>query len=134
MRRWLLATLLLAACRGPQRFSAPAPDGALECALREAQKRDYQIAEGRVEDGAVLVGIRIAPRPIISIRDQPGVEGEVVTTDYARIPWDGQLRLRQGRGRLAVEVISERNLKSQPAGTATTADDGRQILALCSTP
>ena len=115
MRRWLLGALTLAACAGPQRFSAPAPDGALECALREAQHLGYQQVEGKVEDGMVLVGRRIA-------------------TDYSQIPWDGQLRLRQGDGRLRIEVISDRNLNGQPPGTATTADDGRQILALCSAP
>lgn len=114
MRRWLLGgALTLAACAGPQRFSAPAPDGALDCALREAQHLGYQAVEGSVKDGMVLVG-----RPI--------------TTGDARIPWDGQLRLRQGDGLLRIEVISERSLSGQPSATA--ADDGRQILALCSSP
>ena len=134
MRRWLLGALTLAACAGPQRFSAPAPDGALACALREAQHLGYQQVEGKVEDGMVLVGRRIAPRPEIAIRDRPGEEGKVATTDYSQIPWDGQLRLRQGDGRLRIEVISDRNLNGQPPGTGTTADDGRQILALCSAP
>jgi hypothetical protein len=135
MRRWLLGgALTLAACAGPQRFSAPAPDGALECALREAQHLGYQTVEGRVQDGMVLVGRGIAPRPTSTTRNQPGQEGKVVTTDYSRIPWDGQLRLRQGDGLLRIEVISERDLSGQPPGTATTADDGRQLLALCSTP
>jgi hypothetical protein len=135
MRRWLLGgALTLAACAGPQRFSAPAPDGALDCAFREAQHLGYQAVEGSVEDGMVLVGRRIAPRPEIAVRDRPGEEGKVVTTDYSQIPWDGQLRLRQGDGRLRIEVISERNLNGQPPGTVTTADDGRQLLALCSSP
>ena len=134
MRGWLLVPLTLAACAGPQRFSAPAPAGALDCALRQAQHLGYQTVEGRVEDGMVLVGRRIAPRPELSVGNQPGQEGKIATTDYSRIPWDGQLRLRQGDGQLRIEVISERNLNGQPSGTATTADDGRQLLALCSSP
>jgi hypothetical protein len=134
MRGWLLVPLTLAACAGPQRFSAPAPDGALDCALRQAQQLGYQAVEGSVEDGMVLVGRRVAPRPETAADERPGQEGKIVTTNYSQIPWDGQLRLRQGGGQLRIEVISDRNLSGQPPGTATTADDGRQLLALCSSP
>jgi hypothetical protein len=134
MRRWLLVPLMLAGCAGPSRFSAPAPQGALDCALREAKKLGYQPVEGTVENGMVLVGIRVAPRPVVSVRTRPGTEGEIATTDFSQIPWDGQLRLREGDGLLRIEVIAERDLNGQPEGTATTADDGRQILALCSAP
>lgn len=132
--KWVLTLLVLTACTGPARFSAPAPEGALDCALREAKQRGYQPVEGSVENGMVLVGIRTAPRPDDDIRTRPEVIGDVATTDYAKVPRDGQLRLRQGHGMLRIEVISERNLSGRPEGTATTADDGRQLLALCSTP
>ena len=55
MRRWIapVVVLVAAGCRGPEQYSAPAPAGAVTCALREAEAMGYRRLEGNEERGGM---------------------------------------------------------------------------------
>ena len=101
----LLALPLMAACTQPPQYVAPAPAGAVECALREAIDLGYRRMEGAADDPVV----RVSQRP----DDPPGAGG-------------ASLDPPPGTGR--PEGSPTRT--PMPAADA----HARRILATCSTP
>ena len=130
----LLALPLMAACTQPPQYVAPAPAGAVECALREAIDLGYRRMEGAADDPVV----RVSQRP----DDPPGAGGASLDPppgtgrrleEEAR-PEENQLIFREEGGRLHIQVVSL--AEGSPTRTPMPAADAhaRRILATCSTP
>lgn len=126
--------LILAACGGRTReYAGPAPAGAMECAIREAEKLGYRRMEGSSEDQVVRVSQRLDRTPADELAPpdrRPGRDqGEPLAADR---PTENQLRLREGRGRLRVQVLSVVESSLRTGVAASTADDhARIIVARC---
>lgn len=135
--RWnlLLATavlLPLAACAPQREFSAPAPAGALRCAVEEAEARGYFVQEGGVETGSVRLGQIPPGTPERGPEETAEPElGEVATTDYSEIPIESQLRVWEADGRLHVEILSRRPQTVVAEIGGDVEDHARNLLLLC---
>jgi hypothetical protein len=133
MKHWAtpLVVALAVGCGRTQEFSAPAPAGALACAVREAERIGYERLEGTAEAGVVRLGRHVPPPPgtepippEFQLRDVPGthlVEGR----------FESQIRVLERRGRLHVQVVAERPRADADPETVDAARDARQIVALC---
>jgi hypothetical protein len=130
----LLVLPLLAACNQPAQYTAPAPAGAVECALREALDLGYRRMEGGADDPVV----RVSQRP----DDPPGTGGASAEPppvtgqrpEEEPRPEENQLIFREEGGRLHIQVVSL--AEGSPTQTPMPAADAhaRRILATCSTP
>lgn len=121
--------LLLAACGGPREYSAPAPAGALQCALEEAEELGYERMSGEPDEAYVRVGQRVDP-PLAVRPTQPpppaGPDGARPAAGDA--PDSNQLLLREEGGMLRIEVLHA----DGHAGIGSDADGHAQmILAAC---
>jgi hypothetical protein len=127
----LLLAALLGGCHAVQHYSAPAPAGAVDCAARAAEELGY---------------VRISPadEPAVRLRqpiDTP-LEGQQrldpvtgrpvdVIRDVQHIPRENELRIRETRGMLRIEILSEgqgRRLREE--GSNATAH-AQIILSRC---
>lgn len=135
MKRWSVPVLLLglAACRGPQTFSAPAPAGAVECAVREAEENGYRRITGQAETGVVRMGRFIPDRPG---REPIGPDVRVGDRTDPRLregDFEAQLRISHRRGRLRVAVIPDPDGATRGPGADDPVGDAQEILAECTT-
>lgn len=130
----LLIVPLLAACSRPPSYAAPAPAGAVECALREAIDLGYRRMEGGADEGFARVSQRPDPPPgegTASVDPPPGTGRRLEEEDR---PAENQLIFREQGGRLHIEVVSfaEGRVVETPMPTADA--HARRILATCTTP
>lgn len=138
MKRYGISLLCLAliGCRGPRQFSAPAPPGALDCALREAEEVGYRRLDGRREAGVVRLGRHIPPPPG---REPTDPELRLSDVTGPRLPqgqFESQIRISVRRGQLRIAVLSEPepDAATRRAGAGDATGDAQQILVECSTP
>lgn len=129
---WMVP-LLAAGCGGLPSYSAPAPAGALRCAVGEAEELGYRRLEGDAEAGAVRMGKAIPPPPGRDPLEPERELGETVLTDYEEIPLQSQIRVSHAEGRLRVEVLSEREPDPATRRTGDASADAQRILASCTT-
>lgn len=128
--------LLAVGCSKPPQYVAPAPEGAVECALEEALSLGYRRMEGRPDDRVVRVSQRPEERPGVGTPEgaparRIGARPDAVATEREE---ENQLLFRHERGRLHVQVVSVAR-ESPTTDPAPTADaHARRILAACSTP
>ena len=130
----LLACAALAACRGPREYSAPAPAGALDCALREAQDIGYQRMEGGRDRGLIRVSQRVEDPPTIR-REQPDpLSGrEDVRPIIENRPFENQLLFREDGGRLRIQIVGLTRDGAQIDAGADADSHAQRILAACTT-
>lgn len=131
----LAAALLLAgACtQRPREYAGPAPAGAMECAEREASTLGYSKMEGSREERVLRMSQRMEPSPVERRGPGDALPGppQVAPTPPDR-PTENQLRIREARGRLTVQVVSVVESDLQPGSGAPSADDhARIIVARC---
>ena len=135
MNRWIAPMIALAAvgCWGPEQYSAPAPAGAAECALREAAEMGYPRLEGREDRGAVRIGRHIAPSP----GREPTDPGRVIDREEARLregQFESQLRISERDGVLRIAILSEPRDRGDAPDPGGPAGDARLLLVRCTTP
>lgn len=126
--------LLLGACRGPREYAAPAPAGALDCALREARDLGYTRMEGAGADDYARVSQRVElPAEIRPERRDPLPGVDAVRPRPTDEPMYSELILREDGGRLRIQVVPlTRGAETVEAGR--TADgDAQRILSACTT-
>lgn len=135
MKRWMapIVVLGLAGCRGPEQYSAPAPAGALACAVREAERIGYRRLEGGEERGAVRIGRYIAPPPAREPTD-PAVRLSDRQGPRVAEPFESQLRVSERDGMLRIAILTERRTGGEAPDPGGPAGDARQILVRCMTP
>lgn len=137
--RWQIAAItVLAGCAGHERYSAPAPASALDCAVREAEQIGYRRLATGSERG-VRMGKYIPPTPAREAADPRSATG--TDPDLGRSvlhgddggPLESQFRVWHDRGELRFEILSEREGPSvETAVTGDVAEDAQRILAQCS--
>lgn len=126
--------LLLAACRGPREYAAPAPAGALDCALRQARDMGYNRMEGANAPDYVRVSQRVdLANDALPQTGDPRTGPDVVRPRASDEPRYNELIMREDGGRLRIQIVPP------PPGARTeevgrTADgDAQRILAACTT-
>lgn len=129
-----LALPLVAACNRPPQYVAPAPAGAVDCALREALDLGYRRMEGGGDERVVRVSQRPDPRPgegAVDPDPSPGTGDRLEEDDR---PDENQLIFREEGGRLHIQVVSL--AEGSPTTTPMPAADAhaRRILATCAAP
>ena len=138
MNRYCLLLLVLAplGCRGPRQFSGPAPAGALDCALRQAEEIGYRRLDGRAEAGVVRLGRHIPPPPGREPTDPEIRLSDVTGPRLAQGEFESQIRVSVRRGQLRVAVLSEPepDAATRAAGAGDATGDAQQILAECVAP
>lgn len=132
----LLIAPLLAACSRPPQYVAPAPEGAVDCALQEAIEMGYRRMEGGGDASLVRVSQRPDPRPgegTAPADPAPGTGQRLEVTEEDR-PEENQLIFRHENGRLHIQVVSL--AEGRPVERPMPAADShaRRILAACTTP
>lgn len=132
----LMLAPLLPACSRPPQYIAPAPDDALECALREAIEMGYRRMEGGGDELQVRVSQRPDPPPgegTAPPDPAPGTGQRLEPSEDDR-PEENQLIFRHENGQLRIQVVSlaEGRPVSQPMPAADS--HARRILAACTTP
>lgn len=136
MPRILAVVLLLsiAGCGRPREYTALAPAGALECALREARELGYRPAEGEREAGYVRVTQRVDP--LLPPRVQEGAPRpgpEVVPKPPREVPMYNELMLREDGERLRIRVVEPVEGMDRTSGNSAESH-AEIILAACSAP
>jgi hypothetical protein len=133
MKRWAtpLVVALAVGCSRPPEFSAPAPAGALACAVQEAERIGYERLEGTAEAGVVRMGRHVPPPPATESIPPEFQLRDVQGTDLLEGRFETQIRMRESRGRLHVQVAAERPRRDADPETVDAARDARQIIALC---
>lgn len=136
MKRWIapIVVLGIAGCRGPEQYSAPAPAGAVECALREAEQMGYRRLEGGEDRGAVRIGRYIAPPPAREPTDPAVRLSDRQGPRLSDGPFESQLRVSERDGNLRIAILSEARSQGAAPDPGGPAGDARQILARCMTP
>ena len=135
MKRWMAPMVVLGvvACRGPEQYSAPAPVGALACAVREAEQMGYRRLEGGEERGSVRIGRYIAPPPGREPTD-PAVRLSDRQGPRLAEPFESQLRVSERDGQLRIAILTEQRTPRGTSDPGGPAGDARQILVRCMTP
>jgi hypothetical protein len=135
MKRWMtpIAVLGMVGCRGPEQYSAPAPAGAVACAVREAEQMGYRRLEGGEERGSVRIGRYIAPPPGREPTD-PAVRLSDRQGPRLADPFESQLRVSERDGILRIAVLTEARSGGGTPDPGGPAGDARQILVRCMTP
>ena len=130
----LLLLPLIGACGGPPGYSAPAPAGALDCALREALDLGYRRMEGGAGEGMARVSQRPDPRPGEGAVQPDPSPGTGQRLEEESRPEENHLLFREEGGRLHVQVLGV--AEGSPVAREAPAADAhaRLILATCSTP
>ena len=124
-----LLILVIAGCRGPQQVAAPAPAGAVDCVVREAERMGYRRLEGELEAGVVRVGRYIPPPPAREPTDPAVRLSDIQGPRLDEPRFDTQLRILQRAGQLRIVILSEsRNAPAQGGGAM---GDARQLMTLC---
>ncbi|HET8656656.1 MAG TPA: hypothetical protein VFL93_14135 [Longimicrobiaceae bacterium] len=139
MRRlaFLLVPVALAACARPKEFVAPAPAGAVSCAVREAEHLGYTRIAGEPGDAFVRMGIRIPPPPAQGPAAPPPLDGpSSVAPPPARgkkeiPPLQDQLLFREQDGKLHVQVVSVSSSGQSIAPSQDAVDHAQMVLARC---
>ena len=136
MRGWIapVVVLVAAGCRGPEQYAAPAPAGAAECAVREAEQMGYRRLEGNEARGAVRLGRYIAPPP-----GREPTDPEVRLSDrqgprLSEGPFESQLRVWERDGMLRIAILSRPRSEGGAPDPGGPAGDARQLLVRCSPP
>ena len=126
--------LLLAACGRTREYVAPAPAGALDCALREAREMGYSRMEGANAENFVRVSQRVElPQEHRPEGRDPLPGPDAVRPVHRDQPMYNELILREERGQLRIQVVG------QVRGTAPVPADrdaeghAQRILAACTT-
>ena len=122
--------LLLAACGRTREFAGPAPAGALDCALREAQGMGYSRKEGANASDYVRVSQQVElpqeMRP--EGRDPlPGPDAVRPVTSEREMP--NELIVREVRGQLRIQVVG----RLDGDGGTEAESHAQRILAACTT-
>lgn len=126
--------LFATACRGPAQYVAPAPAGAIDCALREAEDLGYRRMEGGGDQSILRVSQRPDPPPGEGGVDPDPAPGTGQRLEDESRPGENQLVFREEGGRLHIQVVSQ--AEGGPTTTAMPTADAhaRRILAACTTP
>lgn len=134
-RRILLTGLALAVagCARERGYSAPAPPGALDCAVSRAEELGYQRMAGGAEEGFVRMSQRlepVAPEPpdgpdALSGPDRAG-------PDRPEAPVENQLVLSHAEGRLSVQVVDVEDGAAEVPGRSDAITHAQIILTACS--
>ena len=132
----LLILFLAVGCsRPPPQYVAPAPDDAVECALRQALELGYQRVEGGADEGMV----RVAQAANLSRELGPEAEptpatGERLEVEENALTYENQLIFRREDGRLHIQIVSLAD--DQPVAMPMPQADthARLILAQCASP
>lgn len=131
----LLLPPLLSACSRPPQYVAPAPEDALECALREAIEMGYR----RMEGGGDELQVRVSQRPDPPPGDRtapsaPAPEtGQRLETEDDDGPEENQLIFRHENGQLHIQVVSLAEGKPVDQPMPAADSHARRILAACTT-
>ena len=135
MKRWMTPIVLLGivGCRGPEQYSAPAPAGALACAVRVAGEMGYRRLEGDAERGSVRMGRYIPPTPAREPTDPAATlsDRQGVNVDDT---FETQLRLTERDGTLRIALLTEQRTPRGTSDPGGPRGDARQILVRCMTP
>jgi hypothetical protein len=138
MRRltYLLVPVALAACARPKEFVAPAPAGAVDCAVREAEHLGYTRIAGEPGDPFVRMGILIPPPPAQGPAAPPPMDGPSSVVAPAREkkeipPLQDQLLFREQDGKLHVQVVSVSSSGQSVAPPRDAIDHAQMVLARC---
>lgn len=129
--------LLLAGCGGPREYAAPAPAGALRCALEEAEELGYERMSGEPAEAYVRVSQRADPPPGLRLEERPPPAGpEDVRPVAQEAPIYNQLLLREEDGMLRIGVLHTDASGEALDGNAGLGSDAeghaQMILAACS--
>lgn len=127
----LLLVALVAACKPVPYYAAPAPAGAVDCAARAAEDLGY-------------VRISTADEPAVRLRQPANTprEGQQqldpvtgrpvdVVRDAQHIPQENELRIRESRGLLRIEILSHGEGKRLREEGSNAVDHAQIILARC---
>jgi hypothetical protein len=126
--------LLLGACRGPEEYSAPAPAGALDCALREAREMGYSRMTGEPEEDYVRVSQRTdLPLEIRPEGRDPLPGPEAVRPAHNEEPMFNELMLREDGGRLRIQIVGRLEGGEVIEAGRDAESHAQRILAACST-
>lgn len=125
---------LAAGCARPREYAAPAPEGALQCALREAEELGYVRMSGEPGEDFVRVSQRVDPPPSLDLAERPPLPGLDATRPVAQDePIHNELLLREADGMLRIEVLHAREGDESPDRDGSEADGHAQIiLTTCS--
>lgn len=133
----LMIALVLATggCARPRVYSAPAPAGALDCALREALDLGYQRMTGEPQEGYIRVAQRIEPSQLARRREADPLPGsDRVLPDASDAPVENQLAFQERRGQLRIQVVSVTRAGEAVAPQHDAEAHAQIILATCSAP
>lgn len=131
----LTLPLMMAACSRPPQYIAPAPEGALECAVSHALDMGYRRMEGEAEAGVVRVSQRVDPlTQLPAVAEPTPATGERLEPEEDQRKDENHLIFRQEGGRLHIQIVSiaEDRPTKMPAPAAD--EHARRILAACTTP
>jgi hypothetical protein len=134
MRTRFLVALLVAgaaACARPIEYSAPAPAGVLACALEQAEQLGYERITGRAERQAIRVSQRIEPPPGTLADPQDLIGPDEIRPVLRNPPYENQLLLREGGGRLRVQVVSMDVRGEQVEAGRDAVEHAQMILVRC---
>jgi hypothetical protein len=129
-----LSTLLLAGCGRTGELSAPAPAGALQCAVEAAEQMGYERITGGAARGAIRVSQRLEPAPAQAADPQDLLGLDEIRPVVRNPQVENQLVLREAGGRLRIEVLGVNREGREIRGGADADDHARIILVQCSAP
>ncbi len=130
----VVLAFLAAGCARPREYAAPAPEGALQCALQEAEELGYVRMSGEPGEDFVRGSQRVDPPPSLDLAERPPPPGP---EDIRPVPRDepvhNELLLRAADGMLRIEVLQTREGDEELARDGSEADGHAQIiLTTCS--
>jgi hypothetical protein len=135
MMRTRFLVLLLAAgaagCARPVEYAAPAPAGALTCAVEQAQQLGYERVTGRAERQAIRVSQRIEPPPATAADPQDLIGPDEIRPVLRNPPHENQLLLRHDRGQLRIEVVSVDERGAEVEAGRDAVEHAQMILVRC---
>lgn len=122
----------LTGCGRPPVVSAPAPEGALACAVAHSEAAGYQVVEGSVERGTVRLIRDIEPAAEVSRGEPPPADiGATLLNRPADSPSQEQLLLRYSRGQLEATAVAMSGRSANEDSGVSSREQAVMILNVC---
>lgn len=135
--RTFVTSIAVAAAAGcasnPVAFSAPAPAGALECALRQAAQLGYQPTAGGVSSGYINFSAPIGNTGG-AIAKETATRVMTLGMKGSNRPIRNEMTVTSGAGILRVQPFTLYENEKRGDVSATARADSEGILAACATP
>lgn len=126
--------LVVGACGRSGELSAPAPAGALQCALDEAEQMGYERITGRAARGAIRLSQRLEEEPAEQADPQDLLGLDEIRPVLQNRPVENQLLVREADGRLWIDVLGVNSEGREIRGGADAEDHARMLLVQCTPP